>query len=123
METVGEHPTPAGPLAVRWLAHELPTLRAGALHTARAALENAGSARWHGLKLAYHWLDDRGNALVWDGLRTELGDVEPGEQRELEVRIRAPLPPGRYVLAFDLVLEGHWWLSEIGNRQLELPVP
>ena len=46
MERVGEHPVQAGPLAVRWLAYELPELRAGTLGTARLRLQNAGSARW-----------------------------------------------------------------------------
>jgi len=34
--------------------------------------------------------------------------------------VQAPLPPGGYRLAFDLVLEGRYWLSEVGNAQLEL---
>ncbi len=32
------------------------------------------------------------------------------------------MPPGRYRLAFDLVVEGRYWLSEIGNEMLELDV-
>lgn len=34
--------------------------------------------------------------------------------------MRAPIPPGRYRLAFDLVLEYRYWLGEVGNRPLEL---
>src|SRR6266571_3858079 len=87
MEKVGEHPIPAGPLAVRWLAYDPPETRAGATRPGRVALANAGSAPWRGVRLAYHWLDDRGNAIVWDGRRTELGDVEPGRQLELELTV------------------------------------
>ena len=63
MERVGEHPVPAGPLAVRWLAHDLPALRAGVASAARVALQNAGTATWRsrgasGVQLSYHWLDD-----------------------------------------------------------------
>lgn len=122
MERVGEHPVPAGPLAVRWLALELPALKAGARHPCRLVLENAGSAPWRDLKLAYHWLDDRGNPIVWDGLRTELPGAEPGRELELEATVQAPIPPGRYRLAFDTVLEGRYWLSELGNSQLERDV-
>ena len=32
------------------------------------------------------------------------------------------MPPGRYRLAFDLVLEHRYWLSEIGNEMLEIDV-
>ncbi len=75
MEPVGEHPIPSGPLAVRWLAYELDGPRAGATGRARVLLENAGSATWRsrgteGVQLAYHWLDDRGNPILWDGIRS-----------------------------------------------------
>ena len=46
MERVGEHPVPAGPLAVRWVAYELARARAGVTTRARLRLENAGSAPW-----------------------------------------------------------------------------
>ena len=46
MQRVGEHPVPVGPLAVRWLAYELPELRAGTTGTARLRVTNAGSATW-----------------------------------------------------------------------------
>ena len=39
---MGEHPVPAGPLAVRWLAHELGPVQAGALTRAHVVVENAG---------------------------------------------------------------------------------
>ena len=122
MERVGVHPVPAGPLAVRWLAYELPLLKAGAWHTCRVQLANAGSAAWRELKLAYHWLDDRGNPIVWDGRRTEIAATEPGQEVVLEATVQAPIPPGRYRLAFDTVVEGRFWLSEIGNAQLERDV-
>jgi hypothetical protein len=120
MERAGEHAVPAGPLAVRWRAFELPRFRAGAYHDCRVAFENAGSAPWSGVKLAYHWLDDRGNPIVWDGWRSDVPDAEPGRELEVDATVQAPLPPGRYRLAFDLVLEGRYWLSEVGNAQLEL---
>ena len=98
-------------------------MRAGAYHPVRVALANAGSAPWRDVKLAYHWLDNRGNPIVWDGWRSELPEAEPGREVEAEANVQAPLPPGRYRLAFDLVLEGRFWLSEVGNAQLELDVP
>jgi hypothetical protein len=122
METVGEHPVPAGPLAVRWIAYELEPVQAGAPTGARVALENAGLAAWDGLKLSYHWLDPLGNAILWDGIRTDLGAVEPGARTELAVALRGPIPPGRYRLAFDLVVEHRYWLAELGNQPLELEV-
>ena len=116
-----EHPVPAGPLAVRWLAHELGPVQAGALARARIVVENAGTAAWRDLNLSYHWLDDRGNPIVWDGIRHPVS-AEPGERVEHEVDIRGPIPPGRYRLAFDLVDEHRFWLAELGNFTPELDV-
>lgn len=128
MERVGEHPVPVGPLAVRWLGYELPELRAGESAPARVALRNGGSATWRsrratGVQLSYHWLDDRGNAIVWDGPRVAFErPVAPGEEVEIETLLRAPQPPGRYRLAFDLVEESRFWFGEIGSSPLELDV-
>jgi hypothetical protein len=128
MKPVGEHPVPSGPLAVRWLAYELPPLRAGAEATVRVRLANAGTAGWRfregtGPFLSHHWLDDRGNAIVWDGPRVELSPlVEPGGEVESTLRVRAPQPPGRYRLALDLVEEFRFWFEEVGSAPLALDV-
>ena len=128
MERVGEHPVPAGPLAVRWLSYELPRVRAGERAEARVRLENAGSARWRsrgeaGVQLAYHWLDDRGNPIVWDGTRTAFArPVAPAEEVDAVLRLEGPIPPGRYRLAVDLVEEHRFWFAELGSTALELPV-
>jgi hypothetical protein len=121
-----EQPVPKGPLAVRWQGLELGPVRAGAVGAAVVRLENAGSAAWRteddrtGVLLSYHWLDERGNPIVWDGIRTALErTVAPGERLETELRIRGPIPPGRYRLAVDLVDEGRLWFEEIGNARLE----
>jgi hypothetical protein len=127
MERVGEHPVPQGPLAARWLAYELDEARAGTTGGARVRLENAGSAPWvsrgvEGVQLAYHWLDPLGNPIVWDGVRTPLGSrVEPGDSVDVELRVDAPRPPGRYRLAFDLVEEHRFWFAELGGTPLEIP--
>src|SRR5919197_4021012 len=97
-------PVPKGPLAVRWLGLALGEVRAGAAITATVELENAGTVEWRtedrtGVHVSYHWLDQRGNPIVWDGDRTPLErPVRPGERREAELKVRGPIPPGRYVL-------------------------
>jgi hypothetical protein len=128
MEQVGEHPVPAGPLAVRWIAYELGEARAGAPLEARIRLANAGSAAWRssgreGIQLSYHWLDPLGNPIVWDGVRASLPHaVQPGEEVELEASVLSPRPPGGYRLAFDLVEEHRFWFQELGSTPLDLGV-
>jgi hypothetical protein len=112
-----------GPLAVTWGAAPAVEARAGALTRVPVELENAGAATWHtGVLLAYHWLDDRDNPIVWDGLRTELPQLAPGERTTVEARLRGPIPPGRYRLAFDVVAEHRGWFSELGSAPLALDV-
>ena len=41
---------------------------------------------------------------------------------EVDVVLRAPQPPGRYRLAFDLVEELRFWFAEVGSSPLELEV-
>ena len=69
-----------GPLAVRW--GDPPSLhpQAGAAVRTTVEVENAGSVPWRaGINVAYHWLDRRGNPIVWDGLRTPFPHpVAPG---------------------------------------------
>jgi hypothetical protein len=128
MEPYESPPVPSGPLVVRWLGYELPELRAGARAEARVALENAGSSAWQGgergtVRISYHWLDEMGNPIIWDGIRNRLKrPIEPGDRLELPLALRTPIPPGRYRLAVDLVDEGRCWFAELGNRPLELPV-
>ncbi len=117
-----EHSVPSGPLAVRWLACSVGEVRAGALATARVEVENAGLAAWRdGVNASYHWLDERGNPILWDGLRTPV-ELPPGGRVDLELRLRGPIPPGTYRLAFDLVDEGRLWFAEVGNHAPELEV-
>jgi hypothetical protein len=114
--------TASGPLVARWRSLEHGAVEAGALIEAAVAVENAGTAPWRtrgiedGLFLSYHWLDERENPIVWDGLRTPLDRVaEPGSELRQTMAIRAPIPPGPYRLAIDLVEEHRFWLAELGN--------
>jgi hypothetical protein len=128
MQRAGEHPVPAGPLAVRWIAYELDEVRAGLPARARVRLANAGSAPWRslgreGIQLSYHWLDPLGNPIVWDGARTSFEEVvPPGAEVEMELAVLAPRPPGSYRLAFDLVAEYRFWFEELGSATLDLPL-
>jgi hypothetical protein len=121
VEDIPEHAIPAGPLAVRWLAWEPARVEAGALTRIAIELENAGLVAWRDLNLAYHWLDERGNAIVWDGIRTPV-QLAPGERRTIGATVRGPIPPGRYRFAVDLVSEGRFWLAELGNLPPERDV-
>ena len=110
-----------GPLAVRFGPAPDPAPQAGALETVRVELSNAGTVPWtEQVKLGYHWLDARDNPIIWDGPRTDVPRLAPGETGEVEARVRAPMPPGRYRLAFDMVAELRAWFSELGSPMLAI---
>jgi hypothetical protein len=111
----------SGPLVARWRTLERAPVEAGSLQHVTVEVENAGTAAWRtrgvedGLFLSYHWLDERGNPIVWDGRRTPLErTVEPSTTLRQTLALRAPIPPGRYRLALDLVEEHRFWLAELG---------
>ena len=65
--------------------------------------------------LGYHWFDQTGKAVVWDGLRTKLpADLTTGQTVTLPAQVQSPPDPGSYTLRFDLVQEGVTWFSGRG---------
>jgi hypothetical protein len=73
--------------------------------------------------LSYHWLDQKRQPVVYDGLRTQLpSDLNPGESLTLKAAIQAPDKAGEYVLHMTLVQEGVAWFSDRGGGQVSLPV-
>jgi hypothetical protein len=110
-----------GPLAVEWGAPPAPSPEAGAVEVVQVELANAGSIAWRDtIFVSYHWLDLRDNPIDWDGIRTPAPQLAPGHRGVVDVRIRAPIPPGRYRLAFDLVAELRAWFGELGSPMLAL---
>jgi hypothetical protein len=109
----------SGPYAVRFGAFPALTPHAGTVEEVRLEIENVGSLAWrHDLFVSYHWLDTRDNPIHWDGIRTPAPQLAPGERATVEAPVRAPIPPGRYRLAFDLVAEFRAWFSELGSPML-----
>jgi hypothetical protein len=89
------------------------TVRATIVNTDRVAWPSAGFAP---VRLAQHWVDARGRAIVWDGVRRELEhEVKPGERLELALDVVAPEQPGRYTLVLDMVQEGVSWFARHGT--------
>ena len=81
------------------------------------------SKNLHAVNLAYHWLDTKGQMVVFDGARTPLPyDLKPGESVTLKATIYPPELPGAYVLEITLVQEGVAWFPENGGAKLSLPV-
>ena len=112
-----------GPLGIRFAEIPAPAPEAGALTRIAVDVENTGSVTWpESVFLSYHWLDSRDNPIVWDGVRTTPPRLAPGDRAIVELRVRGPIPPGRYRFALDAVAEHRAWFSELGSEMLRIDV-
>ena len=67
----------------------------------------------NGINLSYRWKTPKGKILKTEGIRTSITKViKNNEKVNLEAKIKAPSEPGKYILEFDMVKEGHFWFSE-----------
>ncbi|MEX2229390.1 MAG: hypothetical protein WEB13_07100, partial [Dehalococcoidia bacterium] len=93
----------------------------GKSYTFAVTVTNTGSAPWTStgaspINLSYHWHDQSGNTVRWDGERTPLvGDVAPGAAATLQMKLTAPATGGTYRLTIDMVREGVGWFSSLGG--------
>ncbi len=99
----------------------LPAMLAGGTYTVPVTLKNTGAAAWSSagpsmVDVSYHWHDQSGNTVVWDGVRSLLtADVAPNATATANVKITAPLNAGTYTLTIDLVREGVGWFAQMGS--------
>lgn len=108
-------------------------LEAGKMGTAKVGVTNLSSCKWlaagresdrrGSVRLSYHWYDDSGNIVQWEGERTHLpDDLEPQESANAEMRIFAPFDAGTYTLEITLVQEGMAWFDQKGSAPFRLSV-
>lgn len=95
-------------------------LKSDGLYDLIVAVENNSKCWWGGdvapVKLCYHWFDQEGGSVIFDGIRTELPDegIGPGEKEKLKMRIKMPDCSGTYKLQLTLLQEYFKWFETIG---------
>jgi SAM-dependent methyltransferase len=100
------------------------TVRSDAAFVDRLHIRNTGSVTWKargrrfggqvtcGLKI----FAEDGEAVREDLGRTPIPrDVTPGNAVDVEMTVNATLPPGRYRLRYDMVVEGVTWFEHQGS--------
>jgi len=104
-------------------------LKPGQEFEAQVTVRNSGFLKWsiegkNKVRLGTHWINrDTGEVVIWDGDRGLLSeDVTHDEETAVEINIKAPDAPGRYILQYDMVYEGVAWFSEKGVIPLEVNV-
>lgn len=124
-EQGGEEERYAGTAAMR---QRLEVLRAGMPEKLRIAISNRSAATWENteataINACYHWLDEHGEVVQFDGVRTPLPEpIAPSVSLEFELNVIPPSQPGRYQLQLTLVHEGVCWFEEQGFTATAHPV-
>ena len=104
------------------------TMPNGLVSKVSLRVQNLSNFAWDSsINLSYHWYDESGKVVVWDGLRTPLAGVQANEVRTLMAEVLAPAASGTYVLRFDIVREGFTWFSgagmQLASRNVRVEVP
>jgi hypothetical protein len=100
------------------LLSELSSAQTGTELLVDIEIENSGIETWHTsgkrpVCLSYHWHDQDGNVIEYDGVRTFLPrDLQPGERIRLVGLLRAPHCTGLMRLTWTLVQEDVGWFDE-----------
>lgn len=87
------------------------TLSAGQLLDAKVVLRNNGVRVWDRKKtsIGYHWYHLDGAEMLWDGITTPLTtNIQPGLPAIVNAKVKAPEYDGRYVLVWDMFIDGKW---------------
>lgn len=75
------------------------------------------------MNFSYHWLDDKGEVVVHDGIRTSLGQpLLPGDEVTLTARICSPEQTGKFTLRLTLVQERIAWFEQCRAKTLDFPI-
>lgn len=87
------------------------TLDAGKTYDVNLVVKNPGPDPWkqgsHGF--GYHWYHLDGTEALWDGVVTPMkGQIKPGESQIVSTKLTAPAFGGRYILAWDMSVNGTW---------------
>jgi hypothetical protein len=89
-------------------------------NTSNFVWKNAGN---NPVNLSYHWLDDNGKVIVFDGERTPLpGSLPVHGLIKLNATIKLPDNPGKYTLVLTMVKEYVAWFNDKNAKPLEIPV-
>jgi hypothetical protein len=122
-------PDPAEWYGARYESQPVAPMEAGEVRRVPVRVTNTGRAAWpergaRPVMLASHWLSPSGAMVSFEGLRTPLPRaLAPGESAELMAQVQAPIEPGSYVLAWDLLREnGGGWFSQGSTPMGRVPV-
>lgn len=106
-------------------------IQADDIFTIHVQVKNMSGQTWQNydytdlfsLNFSYHWFDEGGNVVIYDGIRTPMPHLmKPNAEVELYPKVQAPHQPGSYAIEFDLVRESIAWFSQKGSKTVKMNV-
>lgn len=114
------------------LPDSLGPVLAGSVHEVRVRVRNLGDAAWpawsspegsYPVEVGNHWRDSEGSVVVFDDGRANLPKhLQPSEETEVVLPVKAPATPGSYILELDAVQELVSWFADRGSVTATMPV-
>lgn len=118
--TLSQNPLDKSALCVEMeLLHFPGEMEVNRRYTLQVRLHNRGDEYLKSLlpypvHISYHWLDENGKIVVFDGIRTPLmPPLPPMGVRDVSVEILAPQDEGTYTLQVTLVQEFQFWFEDL----------
>ena len=115
--------------AVKFISDTVPDkMRKDEIYKINLKIKNISKFPWQNetdnpnypVRIGYRWIDEEGEILPLEGIRTSLGrTINPDEILETEVNIKSPRKEGKYLLKIDLVKEFFSWFSDSGAESLQ----
>ena len=71
--------------------------------------------------VTYHWKNMDESILVWDGLVMPLNaDLNIKSEQKIDVAVKSPSSPGRYILEIDLIQNSAFWFFGVGSQSARI---
>jgi len=88
------------------------SMRSDELITRPVVITNTSNFTWSGAELGAHWRTRDGQLIRWDGLRTPLPNLAPGQSATVGARLFGWVGAGSYTLEWEPLIEGVAWSGD-----------
>jgi hypothetical protein len=73
--------------------------------------------------VSYHWRQMDDKVAVWDGVFNPFTrDLKKGDDQKLELAVKAPAAPGKYILEIDALQNSAFWFSGAGSQTARMTI-
>jgi len=120
LSSLKQFPLQRDNLSIEIIVLQYPTeVKVGNQFHLNLQITNTGSEKMASMEpspvhISYHWRDNEGKIVIFDGIRTAITPpLYPQEAREIVATVISPLNPGHFLLEITMVQEGCFWFEEI----------